>query len=44
MRTYFQNSLADTMAAALDLKSDDLTDAELQRLEALIEKARKEGR
>lgn len=43
MRTFFENSVADTMAAALDLKSDDLTEEELARLEALIEKARKEG-
>jgi predicted transcriptional regulator len=44
MSTFFKNSVADTMAAALDLKSDDLSDEELARLEALIEKARKEGR
>lgn len=44
MSTFFENSVADTMAAALDLKSDDLSDDELTRLETLIEKARKEGR
>jgi predicted transcriptional regulator len=44
MTTFFENSVADTMAAALDLKSDSLTDEELSRLEALIDKARKEGR
>lgn len=44
MTTFFENSVADTMAAALDLKSDSLTDQELARLEALIDKARKEGR
>ncbi len=44
MATFFENSLADTMAAALDLKSDDLSDEELARLQTLIEKARKEGR
>ncbi len=44
MQTFFKDSVADTMAAAMDLKSDDLTEEELTRLEALIQKARKEGR
>ncbi|MCY2964618.1 MAG: BlaI/MecI/CopY family transcriptional regulator [Planctomycetota bacterium] len=44
MATFFQNSLADTMAAALDLKSDDLSDDELSKLQGLINKARREGR
>jgi predicted transcriptional regulator len=44
MSTFFEGSVADTMAAAFDLKSDDLTDEDLARLEALIKKARKEGR
>lgn len=44
MSTFFEDSVADTMAAALDLKSDNLTEKELSRLETLIEKARKEGR
>ena len=44
MKTFFENSLADTMAAAFDLKSDKLTEEELSRLESLISKARKEGR
>jgi len=44
MATFFENSVADTMAAALDLKSDDLTDEELAMLQILIAKARKEGR
>lgn len=44
MATFFENSVADTMAAALDLKSDDLSDQELARLQALIDKARREGR
>ena len=44
MHTFFENSVSDTMAAALDLKADDLTEEELSRLEALIEKTRKEGR
>jgi len=44
MATFFENSVADTMAAALDLKSDDLRDEELAKLQALIDKARREGR
>jgi predicted transcriptional regulator len=44
MATFFENSVADTMAAALDLKSDDLSDQELARLQTLIDKARREGR
>src|SRR5215471_122762 len=44
MATFFENSVADTMAAALDLKSDDLSDEELAKLQLLIGKARKEGR
>jgi predicted transcriptional regulator len=44
MATFFENSIADTMAAALDLQSDDLKDEELQKLQRLIDKARKEGR
>lgn len=44
MATFFENSLADTMAAAFDLKSDKLTDEEIERLQELIENARKDGR
>ena len=44
MKTFFENSVADTMAAAFDLNSDKLTKEELSRLDALISKARKEGR
>jgi predicted transcriptional regulator len=44
MKTFFENSVADTMAAALDLKSDDLSEEELARLQTLIDKARREGR
>jgi len=43
MATFFENSVADTMAAALDLKSDDLKDEELARLQELIDRARSEG-
>ena len=44
MATFFENSVADTMAAAFDLNSDKLTDEELERLQRLIDQARKEGR
>ena len=44
MATFFENSVADTIAAALDLKSDDLSDDELAKLQMLIDKARREGR
>ena len=44
MKTFFQSSVADTLAAAIDLESDNLSDEELTRLESLIAQARKEGR
>lgn len=44
MTTFFADSVADTMAAAFDLRSDDLSDAELERLQNLIDQARLEGR
>ena len=44
MATFFENSVADTMAAALNLKSDDLSNEELAKLQTLIDKARREGR
>jgi BlaI family transcriptional regulator, penicillinase repressor len=44
MATFFGNSVADTMAAVFDLKSDDLSDEELAKLQMLIDKARREGR
>lgn len=44
MKTFFQGSAADTVAAILNVKSSRLTEEELARLEQLIEQARKEGR
>jgi len=44
MATFFENSVADTFAAALDLKSDDLSQEELDKLQELIDRARREGR
>lgn len=44
MKTFFESSVADTLAAAIDLKSDNLSNEELDRLESMIAQARKEGR
>ena len=44
VRTFFDGSAGAAAAALLDLSRDDLTDDELARLEALVERARKEGR
>jgi predicted transcriptional regulator len=44
MATFFENSVADTMAAAFDLNSDNLSEAELEKLQALVDQAREEGR
>jgi predicted transcriptional regulator len=44
VRTFFDGSPGAAAAALLDLSRDDLTDAELARLETLVERARKEGR
>lgn len=42
--TFFDGSAGAAAAALLDLSREDLTDEELGRLEALVERARKEGR
>jgi predicted transcriptional regulator len=44
VRTFFDGSPGAAAAALLDLSRDDLTDAELAKLETLVERARKEGR
>lgn len=44
MKTFFQGSAAETMAAVFDMASNDLTDQDIDRLEQLIEQAKKEGR
>jgi predicted transcriptional regulator len=44
MKTFFQGSAAETVAAIFNVSSNDLTENELKRLEELIEQARKEGR
>ncbi|HTE04623.1 MAG TPA: BlaI/MecI/CopY family transcriptional regulator [Planctomycetota bacterium] len=44
VRTFFDDSASQTMAALLDLKSRQLDASELDHLAQLIERARKEGR
>jgi predicted transcriptional regulator len=44
LKTFFQDSTGDAVAAMLDLSGDRLTPEELDRLARLIEDARKEGR
>jgi predicted transcriptional regulator len=44
MQTFFDGSTEQTVAALLDLSASKLSDAELDRLSQLINKARKEGR
>lgn len=44
LATFYRDSAADAVAAIIDVASDDLTEEELDRLEQLIERARKEGR
>jgi predicted transcriptional regulator len=43
VRTFFEGSTEQTVAALLDLSASRLSDAELDRLSQLIERARKEG-
>jgi predicted transcriptional regulator len=42
--TFFGGSTEEAVATLLDLRSDSLTDEELERLQAMIERAREEGR
>jgi len=44
VRTFFDGSTEQTVAALLDMASSRLSDEELDRLSQLINKARKEGR
>jgi predicted transcriptional regulator len=44
MKTFFDNSTEDVVAALLDLADEDLTEEEYKRLSTLIKKAQKEGR
>jgi len=42
--TFFQGSVAQTMAALLETEDTELTEKELNQLQSLINKAKKEGR
>jgi len=42
--TFFNGSMADTVATLLDIRDGELSDEEFQRLQHLIDKAKKEGR
>ncbi len=44
MKTFFDNSTEDVVAALLDIAEDNLSEKELRRLVAMIEEARREGR
>jgi len=44
MKTFFDNSTEDTVAALLDIAEEDLSPQELKRISELIRKAEKEGR
>jgi predicted transcriptional regulator len=44
VRTFFQGSVEQTVATLLDSSRAKLTEAELERLAALVEKAKREGR
>lgn len=44
LSTFFDGSPTQAMAALMDLSATDLSDEELDRLEALIQNARREGR
>jgi len=44
MRTFFDGSTEDVVAALLDISEDNLSEEDYRRLAELIEKARKEGR
>ncbi len=43
-KTFFNGSTEEIVAALLDIAENDLSDEDYHRLQALIEKARKEGR
>jgi predicted transcriptional regulator len=44
LKTFFDNSTEDAVAALLDISEDNLSTEDLQRLAELIEKAQREGR
>jgi BlaI family penicillinase repressor len=44
LRTFFDNSAEQAVAALLELKGPRLSEAELERVSRMVEKAKKEGR
>src|SRR5262249_3206732 len=44
LKTFFSGSAGDAVAAVLDLEGDKISAEELDRLDQLIDEARKEGR
>jgi predicted transcriptional regulator len=44
LKTFFDNSTEDAIAALLDISQESLSDGELERMEQLIKQARREGR
>lgn len=44
LRTFFDNSAEDAVAALLELRGTKLTDAELDRVSRLVDSAKREGR
>jgi BlaI family penicillinase repressor len=44
LKTFFDNSTEDVVAALLDISEDNLSESDYSRLLELVEKARKEGR
>jgi predicted transcriptional regulator len=44
LKTFFDNSTEDVVAALLDISEDDLSEDDYERLVELIQKAQKEGR
>ncbi|MGH7604026.1 MAG: BlaI/MecI/CopY family transcriptional regulator [Gemmatimonadaceae bacterium] len=44
LRTFFDNSAEDAVAALLELRGPKLTEAELERVSRLVDNAKKEGR
>jgi len=44
LKTFFDNSTEDVVAALLDISEDSLSESDYARLLELVEKARKEGR
>ncbi|MGB8952820.1 MAG: BlaI/MecI/CopY family transcriptional regulator [Candidatus Aminicenantales bacterium] len=44
LKTFFDNSIENVVAAILDISEDNLSESDYRRLMELIQKARKEGR